>query len=49
MDQLDLFFRRDEFYALITWVYNSPSFTDYSDEFMYTYPSNPKAPARRLG
>ena len=38
-------FRRDEFYALITWVFNSPAFTDYMDEFMMVNVPDPNVPA----
>ena len=41
-------FRRDEFYALMTWVYNSPSYTDYMDEFMLVYQADPNVPAGSL-
>jgi hypothetical protein len=45
IDEMDMNFRRDEFYALMTWVYNSPSFTDYSDEFFMVALSDPNSPA----
>ena len=48
IDEMDINFRRDEFYALITWVFNSPSFSDFSDEFFIINTSNPNVPARRL-
>jgi hypothetical protein len=47
IDEFDLNFRRDEFYALITWVFNSPSFTDYCDEFFIVNMPNPNVPAGR--
>jgi hypothetical protein len=45
IDEMDINFRRDEFYALMTWVFNSPSFTDYSDEFFMVNMPDPNSPA----
>ena len=45
IDDFDLNIRRDEFYALMTWLFNSPSYTDFMDEYLFVTPINNTDPA----
>lgn len=45
IDDFDLNIRRDEFYALMTWLFNSPSYTDYMDEYLFVTVFNNADPA----
>ena len=48
IDTTSVHFRRDEFYALLTWIFNSPSYNDFMDEFINVNVSDPNVPACKL-
>lgn len=45
IDELEVNLRRDEYYALQTWIFNSPAYNDYMDEFLMVSQPNPLVPA----
>ena len=45
VEDADVNFRRDEFYALLTWVLNSPAYNDQMDEFLLVAQPNLSIPA----
>lgn len=48
IDDMEINFRRDEFYGLMTWVFNNGSWTDDMDELMLSVVGDPKAPASKI-